>query len=159
MSFSEDIDLSAGAFREPFKSVTNVVDNPALPSLSQPGREDVQNKGGPSTDAGHSQSTHTTDTDGVVGSGGVSDANGGAHDEPSGPKAQALRAGLAAMGHTIGDAGKASTRYANADGVSDCSTGTPDSKTGDAAYGTANDPYVEHEVSHMGGGLGSGQTQ
>lgn len=149
MSYSEDIDLSAGAFREPFKSVTNVVDNPALPSLSQPGREDVRNKGGPSTDAGHSQSTHTTDTD----------ANGGAHDDPSGPKAQALRAGLAAMGHTTGGAGKTSTSYTNADGMSVSSMGPSDGNIGDSAYGTANAPFVDLEVSHMGGALGSGKDQ
>ncbi|KAL7799294.1 hypothetical protein V8C43DRAFT_274665 [Trichoderma afarasin] len=140
MSYPQDVDLSAGAVREPFASVTNAVKNPALLSLSQPGREDVQNKGGPATDAGQSQTTHTTDTD----------AKGGAHGDPSGPNAQALRAGLAAMGHTIGDAGKTSTRFVNADGMSVCSMGTAGSKTGDSAYGTANDHHVDHEVSHMG---------
>ncbi|KAL7783695.1 hypothetical protein V8C43DRAFT_309338 [Trichoderma afarasin] len=132
------------AIRKPFASVTNAVGNPALLSLSQPGREVVQNKGGPATDAGHSQSTHTTDTDGVVGSGGVDDANGDARDDPWRPNAQILRAGLAAMGHPTGGAGKTSTSYTTADGMSVCSMGTSDSKAGDSAYGTANDPYVDH---------------
>ncbi|KAJ4858753.1 hypothetical protein T069G_07020 [Trichoderma breve] len=137
------------AIRKPFASVTNAIGNPALLSLSQPGREDVQNKGGPATDAGHSQSTHTTDTDGVVGSGGVDDANGGARDDLSRPNVQTLPAGLAAMDRPTGGAGKTSTSYTNADGMSICSMGTSDSKAGDSAYGTANDPYVDHEVSHI----------
>lgn len=127
------------AIRKPFASVTNAVGNPALLSLSQPGREDVQNKGGPPTDAGHSQSTHTTDTDGVVGSGGVNDANRGARDDPSGLNARALRPGLASTDHTTGAA----------DGRSVSSMGTSDDKTGEPAYGTANAPFVDHEVSHM----------
>ncbi|KAK4074692.1 uncharacterized protein Triagg1_4841 [Trichoderma aggressivum f. europaeum] len=128
MAYPQDVDLSAGAFREPLANVTNAVGNPLLLSLSQPGRDDVQNKGGPTTDASHSQITNTTD------------ANSGARNDLSRLNAPAPRPGPASTDHTTGAA----------DGRSVCSMGTPDSKTGDSAYGTANDHHVDHEVSHMG---------
>ncbi|KAF3076130.1 hypothetical protein CFAM422_001133 [Trichoderma lentiforme] len=37
-SYPPEIDLSAGNLRQPFRSVTDAVQNPDLPSLSQPGR-------------------------------------------------------------------------------------------------------------------------
>ncbi|KAL7913120.1 hypothetical protein GGI35DRAFT_277171 [Trichoderma velutinum] len=144
MSYPKDFDLSADAaqnapesnaedkghaFRKPFASVTDAVTNPYLLSLS-PGWDGVKSGSGPSTEAGHSQSTTTTD---------ASAANSGAHNELSEPTVKALRAGLASVDHTTGAA----------DGRSVCSMGTSVDKTGESAYGTANAPFVDHEVSNM----------
>ncbi|KAL7954619.1 hypothetical protein V8C34DRAFT_293818 [Trichoderma compactum] len=127
MPYPQDVGLSAGAVREPLSNVTSALGNPVLLSLSQPGRDDVQNRGGPATDASHSQTTNTTD------------ANSGTRHDLSGLNAQAPRPGPASTDHTTGAA----------DGMSVCSMGASDSKTGNSAYGTANDHHVDHELSHM----------
>ncbi|KAL6809378.1 hypothetical protein GGI42DRAFT_350835 [Trichoderma sp. SZMC 28013] len=127
MPYPQDVDLAAGAVREPLSNVTNALGNPVLLSLAQPGRDDVQNRVGPTTEAGHSQ---TTDT---------SAASSGAHNDLSKLNAQARRPGPASTDQTTGAA----------DGMSVCSRGTSDSKIGDSAYGTANDHHVDHELSHM----------
>ncbi|KAL6698575.1 hypothetical protein J3F84DRAFT_228567 [Trichoderma pleuroticola] len=138
IAYPQDVDLAAGAVREPLANVTKAVENPLLLSLAQPGRDDVQNKGGPTTDTGHSQTTNTTGASGS-GSGGTTGANSGARNDLSRLDAQAPRPGPASTHHTTGAV----------DGRSVSGVGTSDSKTGDSAYGTANDPYVDHEVSHM----------
>lgn len=116
------------AVRKPFASLTNAVKNPALLSLSQAGWEGVPSKGGPTTDAGQSQTTNTTD------------ANSGVRNDLSGLNTRALRPGLASTDPSTGAA----------DGRSVSSLGPSDDKTGETAYGTANAPFVDLEVSHMG---------
>lgn len=128
------------AVRKPFASLTNAVKNPALLSLSQAGWEGVPSKGGPTTDAGQSQTTNTTDASAAAGSGGISDANSGVRNDLSGLNTRALRPGLASTDPSTGAA----------DGRSVSSMGPSDDKTGETAYGTANDPFVDLEVSHMG---------
>ncbi|KAL6827253.1 hypothetical protein J3E69DRAFT_260179 [Trichoderma sp. SZMC 28015] len=115
------------AIRKPFASLTKTVDDPLLLSLSQAGWEGVPSKGGPTTDAGQSQTTNTTD------------ANSGVRNDLFGANTRALRPGLASTDHTTGAA----------DGRSVSSMGTSDDKTGEPAYGTANAPFVDHEVSHI----------
>ncbi|KAM6480983.1 hypothetical protein HDV62DRAFT_89279 [Trichoderma sp. SZMC 28011] len=127
------------AVRKPFASLTKTVDDPLLLSLSQAGWEGVPSKGGPTTDAGQSQTTNTTDTSAAAGSGGINNANSAAQNNLSGLNTRALRPGPASTDHTTGAA----------DGRSVSSMGTSDDKTGEPAYGTANAPFVDHEVSHM----------
>ncbi|KAL6812786.1 hypothetical protein V8C40DRAFT_257178, partial [Trichoderma camerunense] len=87
---------------EPFASVANAFKNSLL--SRQP--ELARNRGRLITKAGHSQSTHTTDTSTAIGTGDINDTKAGVHDEIS-----RLRAGLASPNDVDSDG----VRHTNAD--------------------------------------------